>query len=101
MKCPVNDKNELNIANKQRNAPENQTWRIMMIEYHGIKVGGEAMKTPSIGVRFATSPFGTMILLVRCYGFQGAIIVTCANNNHFFHGVSRSRHDDTLLFGIS
>ena len=82
-------KNAEKISTEPINAPENQTQHIMMIEYRGIKVGGEVMKTPSIGVRFATSPFGTMILLVRCYGFHGAIIITCANNNQFFSTVYR------------
>ena len=91
-------KNVKKISNEPKNATENQTWRIIMIDYHGIKFGGEAMKTPSIGVRFATSPLGTMILLLRCYGFQLAIIVACAKFYQNFSMVSRDHATMTHQF---
>ena len=93
-------KNGLNIAVENWNGPENQTWGISVIVYHENNRGG-TMKSPTIGVWSAVSPFGNydpsceMLRYGRCEHHN-----LCQTLPNFFHAIVRARHSDTMIFVI-
>jgi hypothetical protein len=76
--CTLNLKNVLNIANDTWNALENQTRGIMVIACRGNFYEAKWWSHRSLEFELTRLLLETMILLVRCSGFPGAIIKTCA-----------------------